>query len=154
VFADDKVFYTSNYGTGGGLLGLQAKEGEVLAQEIYFTRQMQNHHGGVVFVDGYLYGFDNLILTCMEFATGKVMWRHRSVGKGSIAYADGRLYVFSENNVVGLAEATPTEYREAGRFEVSDQGWPTWAHPVVSGGRLFLRNQGLLTSYNIRAGGK
>jgi outer membrane protein assembly factor BamB len=154
VFGDNKVFYTSNYGTGGALLGLQATGGDVAAQEIYFTRQMQNHHGGVVMVDGYLYGFDNLILTCLEFATGKVMWRHRSVGKGSIAYADGHLYLFSENNVVGLAEATPVEYRETGRFEVRDQGWPSWAHPVVSGGRLYIRNQGTLTSYNIRAGGK
>jgi outer membrane protein assembly factor BamB len=150
IYSDNKVFYTSDYGTGGVLLGLQAQAGEVRAQEVYFTREMQNHHGGVVLVDGYLYGFDNLILTCLEFATGKTMWRHRSVGKGSLAYADGRLYLFSEDNVVGLAEATPTAYRETGRFQVRDQGWPSWAHPVVSGGRLYIRNQGTLTSYDIR----
>jgi outer membrane protein assembly factor BamB len=154
VFFDNKVFYSSNYGVGGALLALQAKGTEVAAQEVYFTRQMQNHHGGIVLVDGYLYGFDNLILTCLEFATGKVMWRHRSVGKGSITYADGRLYLFSENNVVGLAEATPVEYRELGRFDVRDEGWPTWAHPVVSGGRLYIRNQATLASYDIRATGK
>jgi outer membrane protein assembly factor BamB len=61
------------------------------------------------------------------------------------------LYLFSENNVVGLAEANPSAYREKGRFIVADQGWPSWAHPVVSGGRLYLRNQGILTAYNIRA---
>ena len=70
------------YGTGGALLGLRADGGEVQAQEIYFTRDMQNHHGGVVLVNGYLYGFNNSILTCLEFATGKMMWRDRSVGKG------------------------------------------------------------------------
>ena len=87
----------------------------------------------------------------MEFETGKVMWKDRSVGKGSVIYADGHLYLFSEKNVVGLAEATTEEYREKGRFEVADQGWPSWAHPVVSGGRLYIRNQGVLNCYDIRA---
>ena len=151
IFHDNKVFYSSAYGTGGALLGLQAQGGEIKAQEIYFTRDMQNHHGGIVLVNGYLYGFNNTILTCLEFATGKLMWRHRSVGKGSLAYADGNLYLFSEDNVVGLAEATPAGYREKGRFEISDSGLPSWAHPVVSGGRLYVRNQGTLMSYDIRA---
>ena len=68
---------------------------------------MKNHHGGVVLVNGYLYGFNDSILTCLEFATGKQMWRDRSVGKGSVTYADGNLYIQGENNVVGLAEASP-----------------------------------------------
>lgn len=151
IFSDNKVFYSSDYGTGGALFGLRAEGGEVRAQEIYQTRDMQNHHGGIVLVNGYLYGFNNSILTALEFATGKVMWRHRSVGKGSLTYADGNLYLLSEDNVVGLAEATPAGYRERGRFQIADQGWPSWAHPVVSGGRLYIRNQGTLTSYNILA---
>ena len=112
---------------------------------------MQNHHGGVVLVNGYLYGYNDSILTCLEFATGKVVWRDRSVGKGRVTYADGHLYILSENNVVGLVEATPAGYREKGRFNIADQGWPSWAHPVVSGGRLYIRNQGTLTSYDVRA---
>jgi outer membrane protein assembly factor BamB len=151
VYADGKVFYTSAYGTGAALLGLRASGGEIAAQEIYFTREMQNHHGGVVLVNGYLYGFNNSILTCLEFATGKMMWRDRSIGKGSLAYADGHLYIFSENDVVGLVEATPAGYREKGRFTVREQGWPSWAHPVVSGGRLYIRSQGVLTSYDVRS---
>jgi outer membrane protein assembly factor BamB len=151
VYADGKAFFTSAYGTGGALLGLRSTGEGMQAQEIYFTRNMQNHHGGVVVVDGYLYGFNNAILTCMEFATGKVMWRDRSVGKGSVIYADGRLYVLGENNVVGLVEATPLGYRERGRFTVADQGWPSWAHLAIGGGRLFVRNQGVLASYDVRA---
>jgi outer membrane protein assembly factor BamB len=151
VFFDNKVFYSSDYGTGGALLALQAQNGEVRAQEVYFTRDMQNHHGGLVVVNGYLYGFHNAILTCLEFATGKVMWRNRSVGKGSLAYADGSLYIWSEDNVVGLADASPAAYRETGRFRLPEQGWPSWAHPVISGGRLYIRDQGILTAYNIRA---
>jgi outer membrane protein assembly factor BamB len=151
IFFDNKVFYSSDYGTGGALLGLRAENGEVKAQEIYFTREMQNHHGGVILVNGYLYGYNNAILTCLEFATGKLAWRNRAVGKGALTYADGNLYILGEDFVVGLAEATPSGYREKGRFEIRDQGAPSWAHPVVSGGRLYIRNQGILASYDIRA---
>jgi outer membrane protein assembly factor BamB len=151
VFSDNKVFYSSAYGTGGALLGLRAEGGEVKAQEIYFTRDMENHHGQVVLVGGYLYGYNNSILTCLEFATGKRIWRDRSVGKGAVTYADGHLYILSEDNVVGLVEATPAGYREKGRFEIRDQRWPSWANPVVSGGRLYIRNQGTLASYDVRA---
>ena len=150
VFYDNKVFYTSDYGTGGALLALTAQAGEVKAKEVYFTRELKNHHGGVVLVNGYLYGFNSSILTCLDFATGKMMWRDRSVGKGSLTYADGNLYVLSEDNVVGLVAATPKGYEEKGRFRIADQGWPSWAHPVVSGGNLYIRNQGTLASYNVR----
>jgi outer membrane protein assembly factor BamB len=150
IFFDNKVFYTSAYDTGGGLLSLTAQNGIVSAQEVYFTRQMKNHHGGVVLVNGYLYGYDDSILTCLEFATGKRMWRDRSVGKGSVAFADGNLYLQSENNVVGLAEATPSAYVEKGRFEIPDKGLPSWAHPVISGGRLYVRNQDYVAAYDIK----
>jgi outer membrane protein assembly factor BamB len=151
VVHDNQVFYTSNYGTGAGLVSLRAQNGELVAQETYFTRAMQNHHGGVVLVNGTLYGFSNAILTALDFATGKTLWQHRSVGKGSVTYADNRLYMVSEDNVVGLAEVTPKGYRETGRFQIADQGLPSWSHPVVSGGRLYLRNQETLTVYDVRA---
>jgi len=163
VYHDNKVFYTSAYSTGGALLAIARSQtsqtgpagggqaGELRAEEAYFTREMQNHHGGVVLVNGYLYGFSNAILTCLEFATGKPMWRHRSVGKGSLVYADGHLYILSEDNVVGLAEASSTGYKEKGRFQIADQGLPSWAHPALSAGRLYVRNQGVLASYDVRA---
>jgi outer membrane protein assembly factor BamB len=151
IFFDNKVFYSSGYGTGGALLGLRAEAGEVRAQEIYFTRDMQNHHGGVVLVNGHLYGFNNSILTCLEFLSGKMMWRDRSVGKGSVISADGHLYIVGEDHTVGLVEATAAGYREKGRFRIADHGLPSWSHPVVSGGRLYIRNQGTLASYNVRA---
>ena len=151
VFFKDKVFYTSAYGTGCALLGLTAQNGEVKADEVYYSREMMNHHGGVVLVNGHLYGYSNAILTCMEFETGKVMWRNRSVGKGSLTYADGNLYILGEGNTVGLVEANPSAYVEKGRFQIADQGWPSWAHPVVCGGKLYIRNQGVLTCYDIKA---
>jgi len=151
VFFDNKVFYTSAYDTGGGLLALTPQNGEVAAKEIYFTREMKNHHGGVILVDGYLYGFNDSILTCLDFATGKLMWRDRSVGKGSVTYADGNLYIQGENNVFGLAEASPSGYHEKGRFRIVEKGLPSWPHPVISNGRLYVRNQDTLTVYDIKA---
>jgi outer membrane protein assembly factor BamB len=151
VVQGNRVFYTSAYGTGGALLTLTASGGHLTAEETYFTRDMQNHHGGVVLVNGYLYGFNNAILTALEFATGRVAWRHRSVGKGSVTYADGRLYIVGETNTVGLADVSPSGYRETGRFTIADHGYPTWAHPVVSGGRLYIRNQDTLTAYDVQA---
>jgi outer membrane protein assembly factor BamB len=151
IYANNQVFFSSAYGTGGALVGLRAASGEIRAQEVYFTRDMQNHHGGVVLIDGYLYGYNNSVLTCLEWATGKMMWRDRSVGKGAVSYADGHLYILGENNVVGLVEATPAGYREKGRFTIRDQGWPSWSHPAIAGGRLFIRNQGTLTAYDVKA---
>ena len=151
VFSNNKVFFASGYGTGGGLLDLTAQNGEVSAKEAYFTLDMKNHHGGMVLADGYLYGFNDSILNCLEFATGRVMWRDRSVGKGSVTFVDGHLYLQSETNIVGLAEATPTGYKEKGRFEIPDKGRPSWAHPVITDGRLYVRNQDTLMVYNVRA---
>ena len=133
------------------MLGLRADNGAVRAQEIYRTGEMQNHHGGVVLLDGYLYGYNNAILTCLEFATGKMMWRNRSVGKGALTAADGHLYIIGEDHIVGLVEATQTGYREKGRFQIRDLGAPSWSHPVVSNGQLFIRNQQTLTAYDVRA---
>jgi len=150
VIKGDKVFYTSAYRTGGALLQLQPDGGRVKVEEVYFSKEMQNHHGGVVLLDGYIYGFSQSVLSCVKFETGELVWRDRSVGKGALTYADGNLYLLGEDNAVGLAKASPEGYQELGRFKIEDQGWPSWAHPVVSGGRLYIRNQGTLTCYNIR----
>jgi outer membrane protein assembly factor BamB len=151
VYFDNKVFFSSAYGAGGGLLALSAKNGEVAATEVYHTANMRNHHGGMILLDGYLYGFSDLILTCLEFSTGNVMWRDRSVGKGSVTYADGHLYIQGENSMVGLAEASSTGYREKGRFSIPEKGQLSWAHPVISDGRLYVRNQDTLLVYDIKA---
>ena len=145
----NRVFVSSDYGTGAALLDLSVTGKTVSAREVYFTREMRNHHASAVLVGDYLYGFSSSILTAMHFDTGKVVWRDRSVGKGSLVYADERLYLFSEQGVVGLAEASPSGYREHGRFQIAAGNLPTWSHPVVSGGRLYLRDQDTLFAYNV-----
>jgi outer membrane protein assembly factor BamB len=150
----NRVFVSSDYGTGAALLELAPAGGSgVSAREVYFTRDMRNHHASSILVGDHLYGFSGAILTAMAFDTGQVAWRDRSVGKGSMVFADDRLYLFSEQGVVGLAEANPAAYREHGRFQLKTGSLPTWSHPVVANGKLFLRDQDTIYAYNVRAGG-
>jgi outer membrane protein assembly factor BamB len=141
VARGNRVFLSSDYGTGAALLELTPNGNAISAKEIYFTREMRNHHASSVLVGDHLYGFSSAILTAMKFDTGEVAWRDRSVGKGSVIFADDRLYLFSENGVAGLAEANPAGYREHGRFQLQTGSLPTWSHPVVANGKLFLRDQ-------------
>ena len=143
----NRVFISSDYGTGGGVVEIKPDNN---AQEIYFTKDMRNHHSSSILVGDYLYGFSSAVLTAMKFDTGEIAWRDRSVGKGSLVYADGHLYAFSENGVVGLVEATPDGYREKGRFKIQQDQLPTWAHPVVAGGRLYLRDQDTIYAFDVK----
>jgi hypothetical protein len=104
-----------------------------------------------VLVGDTLYGFSSSILTALNFDSGKMAWRDRSVGKGSLIYADNRLYLYSENGVAGLAEANPAAYRERGRFSIDTSGSPTWSHPMITQGKLILRDQDAVYAYDIRA---
>ena len=144
----NRVFISSDYDTGGGVVEIKADN---KAQEVWFTKNMRNHHSSSVLIGDYLYGFSSAILTAIRFDTGEIAWRDRSVGKGSLVYADGNLYCFSENGVVGLVEATPTGYKEKGRFRIAQGNLPTWTHPVVVGGRLYLRDQDTIYAYDVRA---
>jgi outer membrane protein assembly factor BamB len=149
IFQNGFVFVSSAYGTGCALLKLTAEGGTVKATEVYFSREMQNHYSTSVVVGDSAYGFSNAILTAMNLETGRVAWRDRSVGKGSVTYADGKLYLLSEDGVVGLAEATSVGYREKSRFEIPRGAFPTWTPPVISGGRLYLREQDNLYCFDI-----
>lgn len=147
IHSGGHVFVSTDYGTGGALLKL-APNGS--ASEVYFTREMRNHYSSCVLVDKHLYGFSSAVLTVMNFLTGEVAWRDRSVGKGSVTYADRRLYLLGETGVVGLAEATPEGYKERGRFSIPQGEYRTWTPPVIANGRLYLREQDNLYSYDIR----
>ena len=152
VVRGTRVFFSSDYGTGGALLDVRAAGNLATANEIYFTRDMRNHHASSVLVGDHLYGFSSSILTALKFDTGEIVWRDRSVGKGSLIFADNRLYLYSEDGVIGLAEASPAAYREHGRFSLAQQsGLPTWSHPIISGGLLIIRDQDSVYAYDVRA---
>ena len=150
IVHNNRVFVSSDYGTGCALLELKPNGNNIAAQEVYFSKEMKNHHSSSILVGEHLYGFSSTILTALGFNDGKVAWRDRSVGKGSLTYADGHLYCFSENGVVGLVEATPTAYHEKGRFQIQTGSLHTWSHPVVAGGRLYIRDQDTVYCYDVR----
>ncbi|MDB5337979.1 MAG: hypothetical protein JWN70_3598 [Planctomycetaceae bacterium] len=149
IVDDNMVFASSSYGVGGGLAKILVAGSTQNAEEVYFEKKMACHHGGIVKVGDYMYSAGGGPLTCMEFKTGKIVWQARSAGKGSICVADGMLYIFGEGHEVALAEATPEAYKEHGRFQVTGHGRPAWAHVIVTGGRMYLRDQESLTSYNV-----
>jgi outer membrane protein assembly factor BamB len=146
-----RVFVSSDYGTGAALLDVRAAGNIASANEVYFTRDMRNHHASSVLVGEHLYGFSSSILTALKFDTGAMAWRDRSVGKGSLISADNRLYLYSEDGVIGLAEASPAAYREHGRFSLAKQsGSPTWSHPIIASGLLIIRDQDTVYAYDVR----
>jgi outer membrane protein assembly factor BamB len=162
IYHDGQVFAASAYGAGGGLVKLTKDDnGGVKADEVYFSRKMQNHHGGMIVIDGVLYGAnggnEGGALLCLDFETGKILWdehddsAHRAP-KGSIALADGRFYYRTEKGPMLLIEPNPKEYVEHGRFDQPDRSkLPAWAHPVVANGKLYLRDQDVLLCYNVKA---
>jgi outer membrane protein assembly factor BamB len=151
IIRGTRLFVSSDYGTGGALLEVRAAGNIATANEIYVTRDMRNHHASSVLVGDHLYGFSSSILTALKFDTGQIVWRDRSVGKGSLIFADNRLYLYSEGGDVGLAEANPAGYREHGRFSLTQQsGSPTWSHPIISGGFLIIRDQDAVYAYDVR----
>ncbi|MFN7936571.1 MAG: PQQ-binding-like beta-propeller repeat protein [Bryobacteraceae bacterium] len=148
IYAKDHIFVSTDYGTGCALL----KVGDGgKASEVYFNREMKNHYSSSVLVGDHLYGFSSQILTAMNFLTGDVTWRDRTVGKGSVTLADGMLYVYSERGQMALVEAAPDAYKEKGRFSIPAGEFNTWTPPVISNGRLYLREQDNLYSFDIAA---
>ena len=156
LFHDGQVFASSAYGAGGGLVNL-VKDGDgVKAEEVYFTRSMENHHGGLIVLDGCLYGAHGGngggYLTCLDFKTGKVLWDKRGPEKGSLASADGRLYYRTESGPVLLIEPSAKKYVERGKFNQPDRSRsPAWAHPVIANGKLYIRDQEVLFCYDVKA---
>jgi outer membrane protein assembly factor BamB len=151
IVRGNRVFFSSDYGTGAALVEVRAAGNIASAQEVYFTRDMRNHHASSVVVGDHIYGFSSSILTALKFETGEMAWRNRSVGKGSLIYADERLYLYSEQGTIGLADATPAEYRERGRFSIKPSGPPTWSHPIITNGRLIIRDHDTVYAYDVRA---
>ena len=154
----DYVFSSTAYQTGAALLQLSRDGNGVKATEVYFLEStlLQNHHGGLVLVGDYIYGGHGHRLGfpfCLHMPTGKFMWgpdiRNDGTGSAAVVYADGRLYYRYENGRVILIEASPTGYRERGTFDIPDVRRPSWSHPVIAGGRLYLREQDTLYCYDL-----
>ncbi len=148
-----RVFLSSDYGTGGALVELRAgDDGTVSATELWFTRNLRAHHATPILHDGVLYGFSGSIFSALDIETGGLFWRDRSVRKGSLTFADGRIYVFTERGDAVLLAPSREGYDERGRFALPSEDRSrrdTWSHPVVANGLLYLRDQELLLAYDV-----
>jgi hypothetical protein len=130
----------------------------VQARERYFLGPgtLQNHHGGFVLIDGYLYGghgHNNGFPVAVQLTTGKNAWAQvRGAGSGSAAVtaAEGLLYFRYESGTMALIEANPKAYTLRSTFPIPGARNPSWSHPVITGGRLYLREQEALHVYNIK----
>lgn len=155
IFSNGQVFVVAGYGVG--CKSVKIGPGNAV-EEVYSNTDMINHHGGVILHEGNLYGYsDKNGWTCMDFKTGAVKWQEKkALGKGAIHYADGMFYLLEENSgIVVLIEASPDGWKEKSRFTLSPQTTQrnpkgkVWTHPVVSGGKLFLRDQELLFCFDV-----
>jgi outer membrane protein assembly factor BamB len=151
IYADGKVFISSNYGAGGALLRLTGT-GE--PEKVWKSLSMQNHFSTSVLWQGHLYGSSESRLRCVDVETGKVAWDKANLGRVSLVVADGRLIILGEHGQLILARLTPTAYREISRCQLFDAQTLTWTVPVLSDGRLFVRSQNGLVALDVRAAGK
>jgi outer membrane protein assembly factor BamB len=153
----DLIFASTGYGTGAALVRLAAAEEGIKAEEVYFldADTFQNHHGGLILDNGHVYtgtGHNKGFPLAVEMASGKVAWgpiRNDGENSAAVTYADGRIYMRYQNGLMILVEATPEEYRERGSFMIPEVEKESWSHPVVAGGRLYLREQDNLWVYDI-----
>lgn len=155
LYQDGKVYVTSGYGAGCMLLDVGANNN---VEQVYANKFMKNHHGGVVKVGDYVYGYsDKVGWVCQDFASGELSWNEKNkLGKGAIAYADGQLYCLEEQSgTCVLIDASSEGWLERGRFTIDPQTeqratkGKIWTHPVIANGKLYLRDQEIICCYDI-----
>jgi len=157
IYHEGQVFVSSGYGVGCKSFTI----GQNAPKDIYVHKDLGNHHGGVILIDGYLYGHADRPIrqwVCKEFKTGNTAWKANGVGKGSVAYADGMLYCYSEKTGdLALVEASPKGYNQVSRMslprksKVNRKRGLIWTHPVISNGKLYLRDNELIFCFDIKA---
>ncbi|MCA9160259.1 MAG: PQQ-like beta-propeller repeat protein, partial [Planctomycetales bacterium] len=149
----DNFVYTAASRVGGGLV--QISSDQLAAKEIYFGKSLPAGMGGSILLDGYLYGSAGATLMCVDFATGEVQWQDRSIGAGSLCFADGKLFLHGENNEVAMISASPAGYQELSRFSppnAPDHGKAkAWSYPIIVDGKLIFRDVGSVWCYDIRS---
>ncbi|WP_146513469.1 outer membrane protein assembly factor BamB family protein [Rubripirellula amarantea] len=164
VLVGDQLYHTSDYGAGNTLLKLSAgDDGKLKTESIYHLegKTMRNHHGGVVLVDGVIYGFSKInrgVWMAQDLESGEVLWE-QSVDKnksGSICYADGKLYCYNDTDgSCYLVTPNRDGWKETGKVvlpkqtELERDKGAIWAHPVVANQTLFIRDQDLIFAFDI-----
>jgi len=156
VVRDDLVFVTSSYGVGCNVFKVTKDSAGFKAEQTYASGDMKNHHGGVVELNGFIYGSSDSpsAFTCLDLKSGDVKWAERSIGKGAVTCAGGLLIHRAESGrgTVTLIEPTPAGFKSHGSFDQPDRSRAAaWPHPVVANGKLYIRDQDVLLCYNVKA---
>ena len=162
VVAQNEVYITADYGSGCSLVSVSANNGQFKAEIVYSNKVMANHHGGVVLLDGHIYGWTGNTNSrgrwiCQNLKTGEEVWAEEKAAKaGAVVAADGYLYCYTQDDgELVCVKASPEGWKETGRFTIPRRTamqsllGKVWAHPVISGGRLYLRDQNLLFCYDL-----
>lgn len=155
LYHDGRIFITSGYNDGAVMLKL-APDGKSV-RVAWKNKDFDTHHGGVVLVDGHLYGTTwdsnrdgNWI--CVDWDKGKIRFDKHWKCKGSIVFADGMLYCYEEKGgTVGLVKASPTGFSVVSSFNVTRGEGKHWAHPAIADGVLYIRHGSALMAYDIKA---
>jgi len=155
IVKGNQVFATAGYGRGGALLTISSSGGKFDVKEEYWSNSLNSRHGGVVLVGDFVYGDrdDSGKFWCADFATGKIKWTATEIasGKQSIAptYADGLLYIRHQNGWVSLLN--PENGKEISTFKIPNGKGNCWAHPVVVGGKMYIRELDTLWVYDVKS---
>jgi len=156
LYHDGMVYVTGGYDIGGMMIKI-GDDGKS-ANIAWTDKVLDVHHGGVVLVDGYIYGSNWLNNStgnwcCIDWNTGKKMWEEKWNCKGSIIAAEGMLYIYDEKKGnVGLLKANQEKFDLVSSFQVTQgESGPFWAHPVIHNGILYLRHSNALMAYDIKA---
>jgi len=160
IIRGNYVFVTNSYNTGSALLHIRREGEKFTAEEVYFLprRDFENHHGGVVLAGECVYGGSGLNKgdpTCLDFATGKILWKPKApvAGSAAVLYADGHVIFRYDRGLIVWAEASPEQFRIKGSFTPLVADGPAWAHPVIYQKRLYLRHNDLLACYDLSGKG-
>jgi outer membrane protein assembly factor BamB len=167
VYHDGHVYMTSDYQAGCSLIKLEKGTDGISSKLVYSNKTMQNHHGGIVLLDGHIYGATGNAnnarsgnLVCQDFLTGKEVYTDKKFPEmASLTVADGKLFLYGQDTgLLIMGEVSPKGFKELGRFTIPAEskiprgnGRKMWTHPVVANGRLYLRDLDLLFCFDISA---
>jgi outer membrane protein assembly factor BamB len=151
VFHNGHIFISSGYGLGSMLYKLNVSGREIRPEKVWQSSLMDNHHGGVIFHNGYVYGSGSKSRGwyCLDFMTGAQKWKAGN-DEGCIAYADGMLYTLDQRGTMRLVKASPDKYEITGEFRLPSGGKGMyWAHPVICDKRLYVRHADKIFVYDV-----
>jgi len=154
LFKDGRLYITGGYNHVGAMFSLSDDASSISLA--WTDTTLDCHHGGVVLVDGNIYGsnwFDNSRgnWCCIGWENGKPHWEHKWFTKGSIIYADGMLYCFEEKNGnLGLVRPDPGKFEMVSSFKIEQGKGPYWSHPAIADGVLYVRHGDILLAYDIK----